>query len=238
MPALLVSLLLCAVIGQAGRAQRSDGEAPASEVVNMGPVGETAPGFDLWAPTYEEDSLGLGWRAHRDSGDLLRPWLRNETATAFDAGCGTGIMADVWRGLGVANVTGMDLSAGMLDQALRRQFYNRLIRRSLDAPLPFEDGSFDVIASIGVLSYVLPENRLSVLREFVRVAKPSGLVTFSHRTDYIVDQGWQQHQQRLVGSGEWELLASDELPNLPESTAHGCSTLTHFVYRVRGMLTE
>ena len=200
--------------------------------------GETAPGFDLWAPTYEQDSLDLGWRAPWQSGDLLRPWLRNRTtvfSAVLDAGCGTGMMVDVWRSLNLTNVTGVDLSRGMLDHALQRRFYTRLIHRSLDEPLPFGDESFDVIACIGVLSYILPENRLAVLHEFVRVAREGAIVTFSHVTEYLTQQSWEHHQAKLTKKGAWTpLVRSDELENLPGSTAHGGRTLTHFVYRVRG----
>ena len=89
------------------------------------------------------------------------------------------------------------------------------------------------MSCVGALSYVQQHNRASVLSEFLRVVRPGGVASFSHRTDYVEAQGWGEIQRALVAAGRWTLLhRSAELDNLPESTAHGSSTLTHFAYRV------
>ena len=36
---------------------------------------ETAPGFDLWAPTYASDAEELGWAAPQQAAALLAPLL-------------------------------------------------------------------------------------------------------------------------------------------------------------------
>ena len=199
---------------------------------------ETSPGFDLWAPTYDEDAVELGWLAPEQAAAQLAPNLpalaaqRPAPLRALDAGCGSGLMEAAWRSLGITRVTGMDLSAGMLEVAREREFYEALEHTSLDEPLPFADSTFDVIACVGVLSYVRETERSSVMEEFIRVAAPGGLVAFSHRTDYVEPQGWSGVQGQLAEEGAWSLLDVSEGVYLPESSAYSGVTLTHFLYRV------
>ena len=127
---------------------------------------DTAPGFDLWAPTYDEDAVELGWAAPEQAAAQLSPFLPDLQALrgdgqqalplrALDAGCGSGLMEASWRQLGLRDVTGIDLSAGMLEVARRREFYSRLVHAGLDEiPLPFAVAEFDVVVCVGVLSYV------------------------------------------------------------------------------------
>ena len=152
---------------------------------------ETAPGFDLWAPTYASDAEELGWAAPQQAAALLAPLLpalaarRPTPLRGLDAGCGTGLMAPLWREMGVTEVVGLDLSLGMLEEARQLQFYQQLLHAPLDEPLPLADSAVDVIACVGVLSYVRPEARGAALAEFIRLSSVGGLVAFSHRTDYL-----------------------------------------------------
>jgi SAM-dependent methyltransferase len=98
----------------------------------------------------------------------------------LDAGCGSGPLFSALRDRG-AIVTGIDASAGMLEQARRRLGANADLRvADLAGPLPFPDGAFDdVIASL-VLHYV--EDWGPTLAELRRVLRPGGrlLVSVDH----------------------------------------------------------
>ena len=73
---------------------------------------DTAPGFDLWAPTYDTDAVELGWVAPEQAAAQLLAFvpalkaLRAGDAPlrALDAGCGTGLMEGAWRALGIQDV--------------------------------------------------------------------------------------------------------------------------------------
>ncbi len=198
----------------------------------------TAPGFDLWAPTYDADAVELGWVAPQQAAAQLSPFLpalkalrRGETLRGLDAGCGTGLMESAWRQLGIKDVVGIDLSIGMLEVARERSFFSQLVHSSLDDPLPLLSAEFDVIVCVGVLSYVRETQRRAVLEEFVRVARPGSLIAFSHRSDYVDPQGWGELQQDLVDAGAWSLLNVTLGEYLPESSAYHGVMLTHFLYR-------
>jgi SAM-dependent methyltransferase len=91
----------------------------------------------------------------------------------LDVGCGTGILARAAadRVAADAQVTGLDVNAGMLAVARR-------IRPGVDwrqgdaAALPFPDDSFDVVMSQFALMFFT--DRVAALREMWRVLKPDG----------------------------------------------------------------
>ncbi|MFI9550234.1 class I SAM-dependent methyltransferase [Nonomuraea endophytica] len=90
----------------------------------------------------------------------------------LDAGCGSGPLSLALRDRG-AIVTGIDVSAGMLELARRRLGVHADLRvADLDSPRPFPDGAFDdVIASL-VLHYL--EDWGPTLAELRRVLRPGG----------------------------------------------------------------
>ncbi|MEV4398762.1 class I SAM-dependent methyltransferase [Nonomuraea sp. NPDC049607] len=98
----------------------------------------------------------------------------------LDAGCGSGPLFSALRDRG-ATVTGVDASAGMLEQARQRLGADADLQvADLADPLPFPDEAFDdVIASL-VLHYL--EDWGPTLAELRRVLKPGGrlLVSVHH----------------------------------------------------------
>ncbi|TDE49936.1 class I SAM-dependent methyltransferase [Nonomuraea mesophila] len=106
----------------------------------------------------------------------------------LDAGCGSGPLFAELRDRG-ALVTGIDASAGMLEQARRRLGADADLRvADLGGPLPFPDDAFDdVIASL-VLHYL--EDWGPPLAELRRVLEPGGrlLVSVDHPLSVVLLQ--------------------------------------------------
>ncbi|MGO4536251.1 class I SAM-dependent methyltransferase [Leifsonia sp. 2MCAF36] len=95
----------------------------------------------------------------------------------LDAGCGSGpILSDLCeRG---AIVSGIDSSAGMLEQARQRVGVDAdLSVADLADPLPFPDDTFDDVIASQVLHYL--EDWAPTLAEFRRVLKPGGRLIVS-----------------------------------------------------------
>jgi SAM-dependent methyltransferase len=129
-----------------------------------------------WAPVHRTATLALL--------DEVAPDVGAGATRLLDVGCGTGALAAgaVTRWPGVA-VDAVDASTGMLAVAERE-------RAALDAPararirlrqghadaLPFEDATFDVVASAFVLQLV--PSRLRALREMRRVLRPGGRLAY------------------------------------------------------------
>ncbi|PKP74090.1 MAG: methyltransferase type 11 [Alphaproteobacteria bacterium HGW-Alphaproteobacteria-6] len=92
--------------------------------------------------------------------------------TVLDIGCGTGIaaLAAARRG---AEVTGVDLNAGMLAVARRKAPDLTWIEAPAE-DLPFADGGFDVVLCQFALMFFADRPR--ALREMARVTRPGGRV--------------------------------------------------------------
>jgi len=93
--------------------------------------------------------------------------------TVLDVGCGTGVLArEALRRVGPeGRVTGLDLNDGMLAVAARTE-PNVAWRQGDATALPFEDASFDIVASQFALMYF--PDRAKALREMWRTLASGG----------------------------------------------------------------
>jgi ubiquinone/menaquinone biosynthesis C-methylase UbiE len=91
----------------------------------------------------------------------------------LDVGCGTGVLArEALRRVGPeGRVTGLDLNEGMLAVAARTE-PKIAWREGHATALPFEDASFDVVASQFALMYF--PDRAAALRDMWRTLAPGG----------------------------------------------------------------
>jgi predicted TPR repeat methyltransferase len=109
--------------------------------------------FDQYAPRF--DAALIDGLAYRGPQILMRALdeagLRN-VARALDLGCGTGLMGEVVR-LRCGVLEGVDLSAGMLEIARRRQLYDHLFKADICA-LPLDESGYDLIVAADVFAYV------------------------------------------------------------------------------------
>jgi len=90
-------------------------------------------------------------------------------ARILDAGCGSGrnMVALARRGA----VTGVELASQSLEVA-RARAVGPVLPGSLDEPLPFADGAFDLALALDVLEHVRDDG--AALRELARVVAPGG----------------------------------------------------------------
>jgi len=98
--------------------------------------------------------------------DILRPLAAGREV--LEVGCGTGL---IMKGLDAEakRLVGVDISAGMLEEARTRGF-DVMEGRAED--LPFGDSTFDLVYSFKVLAHV--EDIGKALREMARVVRPGG----------------------------------------------------------------
>lgn len=133
------------------------------------------------------DRLAPVWSVTTDdgpfNGHLERPALRSlippqlSGLTVLDAGCGSGAQAEWLLDQG-AEVIGIDLSPGMVDEARRRcGGRGRFLVSDLAEPLPIEPGSIDGVTCSLVLHYL--EDWTVPLRSFRRLLRPHGWFVLS-----------------------------------------------------------
>jgi SAM-dependent methyltransferase len=131
-----------------------------------------------------------GARAFTASGPEAAQELENALAPtglsldAFDSvldfGCGPGrVLPHVASLASSATCTGCDVSASAIDWARRHRPELRWELSRFTPPLPFDDGSFDLVYSISVFSHIDEQLQDRWLQEIHRVLQPEGVVLLS-----------------------------------------------------------
>lgn len=95
---------------------------------------------------------------------------------ALDVGTGTGFLSLILYDMGI-DVTGMDLSRGMLSQAKDASFHQKVhldLCQGDAESLPFQSSSFDLVTSRHLL-WTLPQPSRA-LAEWMRILKPGGRI--------------------------------------------------------------
>lgn len=142
--------------------------------------------FDQYAPRFD--------RALREHLDYRGPEVLRDAVVearhaagkpvhfsrALDLGCGTGLVADAFASL-VDEMTGVDLSPGMLAKAAKRKFYAALKEADMLAALEAEgDASFDLVIAADAMVYV--PDLAPLCLEAARVLTPNGVFGFTVET--------------------------------------------------------
>jgi SAM-dependent methyltransferase len=134
------------------------------------------------AARYEDWYSGSGRRADvlekRVLGKLLSGFP--QARSALEIGCGTGHFTR-WLASNDLEVTGLDISAAMLDEARKLNGLTYVEGDALN--LPFPDRSFDLTAIITTLEFV-PDPALA-LAEAVRVARQGLILGVLNRTSLL-----------------------------------------------------
>ncbi|SLN41787.1 class I SAM-dependent DNA methyltransferase [Ruegeria meonggei] len=139
--------------------------------------------------------------------------LHIQTARAFvaaggqgpvlDVGAGTGLCGAVLAGLGVGPIDATDISAEMLDQAMRKDIYRDAIVADLNQGIPVPQGSYSGIVSSGTFTHghLGPE----ALTALLRVARPGAQFALSINA---------QHYEKLGFADALHKLAQGQIQNL------------------------
>jgi predicted TPR repeat methyltransferase len=193
---------------------------------------EVADRYDQWAQRYDDDLTSWSYQAPAVVADTVV--TRHPTArSALDVGCGTGMVGRALRARGFdGRLVGLDLSQASLDLAQQTGAYDALRQADLQQRLDLDDGSVDVVACVGVMTY-LPDVE-AVWREFARVVRPGGLVVVTQREDLWPSRECQAVVDRLQDEGVWTPLdITGPAPYLPEgyggTPAVGCYYVTALI---------
>jgi SAM-dependent methyltransferase len=179
---------------------------------------ETVDFFDRYSSSYDADCVDTPyWRLFDNL--IFGSWegVVHRCSSFLDLGCGTGRC--LLRMAGKAgNLTGVDISAGMLEILRARVLGRRditLVQSGADN-LPFPSSSFDLAACHGVLQYL--DDPGSAIREAFRVLKPGGLYlgveTHSSPLRPLYDKikwlrGWKDIKKRTFGKKGLERMFLD-----------------------------
>jgi SAM-dependent methyltransferase len=148
------------------------------------------------------------WLAARRS--IVLDWIRQRypgrhDLDMLDAGCGTGLMLQELKVLGMAE--GVDISEEALQFCRKRGLEN--VRNADLMDLPFEDGRFDFVTALDVLEHL--DDDTGALQEFRRVLKPGGRIFIfapAHRWLWSLQDEVSHHKRRYVARTLREAVVS------------------------------
>lgn len=163
--------------------------------------------YNVWATDYDSDLDDMGWKAPEVGAHRCNHFA-TPGAEILDAGCGTGLVGVALAEMGHRRIVGFDLSDGMLQRSAARGVYAELHQGSLLERLPFDDGRFGSVVSVGV--FTLGHVEGSAFAELARVTTPGGHVSITFRDDAVDELGYRAAQQRLIDCSIWELVELTE----------------------------
>ena len=137
--------------------------------------------FDSFARSFDAKLASLEYRAPTLIADALAKAMpvARKSLSILDAGCGTGLCGPLIAAH-AARLEGVDLSAGMLEEARKRNVYDELTRAELTAFLAAHSGDFDAIVSADTLVYFGPLN--AVFEAASHALRTGGLLVFTVET--------------------------------------------------------
>jgi predicted TPR repeat methyltransferase len=157
-----------------------------------------------------------------------------ETGKILDAGCGTGLTGNALKNMGYKDITGIDISRKSILLAQKAGAYSQLKQLDLQTqPFPFNQGEFDAVNCIGVLTYIKDPRPL--FKEFCRIVRPSGYIVFSHREDLLKASRYFEILKELEDEGSWyNLFISEPKLYLPRNENFTDEVkVVYFVFQTR-----
>jgi predicted TPR repeat methyltransferase len=192
--------------------------------------------YDKWAETYDSDMSSLGYLNPAVAASLVSRYVRPGDEPILDAGVGTGILGEVLHAVGYRNLTGIDISEGMLARARVKKLYRELRKAVLGETLEFADASFATIVSTGVFTtgHATPAS----FDELLRITRPGGHLVFTVGNWAYEQGGFKKKQKQLEAARRWQLLEATgryrPMPQVAPLVAPLADKLTTrcFVYKV------
>ena len=134
--------------------------------------------YKLWANKYDQDLINWGYAYPSQLKKIISKDIKiKKNSKILDAGCGTGLVAEVLGDMNFKNIVGLDYSMDMLKIAKDKKIYTRLIQESLNKKTSLRSNQFDVVLCTGVLTSGHVGSK--AINELIRVTKNKGFLILS-----------------------------------------------------------
>ena len=134
--------------------------------------------YKSWANDYDQDLIDWGYAYPSQLKKIMSQDIKlKKSSKILDAGCGTGLVAEVLGDMNFKNIVGLDYSLDMLKIAKDKKIYSRLIQESLNKKTSLRSNQFDVVLCTGVLTS--GHVGAKAINELIRVTKNKGYLILS-----------------------------------------------------------
>ena len=134
--------------------------------------------YKSWANDYDQDLIDWGYAYPSQLKKIMSQDIKlKKSSKILDAGCGTGLVAEVLGDMNFNNLVGLDYSLDMLKIAKDKKIYTRLIQESLNKKTSLRSNQFDVVLCTGVLTS--GHVGAKAINELIRVTKNKGYLILS-----------------------------------------------------------
>jgi predicted TPR repeat methyltransferase len=171
--------------------------------------------YDQWAKDYNNDlAVEFLYLAPQRAARVFASHVPRH-AHVLDAGAGTGLVGEALSEMGYHQMSAMDMSRGMLEEARKKDIYRDLCQMVMGEPLDYPTDSFDAVISVGV--FTVGHAPASSFNELIRITKPGGHIAFSLRPDVYENNGFRDKQTSLELEDNWRLVeVSTEFQPMPK----------------------
>ena len=163
--------------------------------------------YDAVADQYEKIMVTMGHPDPEQCGEMALSLLGQDLTqmSALDMGCGTGMVGASLKARGVAEIIGIDASAGMIEIAKQKGCYDQIIHMFLGKPAIYPSklrNRFDIITAAAILA----EGHLGVevFDEMVHSLKRGGYAIFTTREMYLDKYNYRHAIEELERRGFWK----------------------------------
>jgi predicted TPR repeat methyltransferase len=175
---------------------------------------ETNAYYDDWAATYDAELMAAGYVTPERCAAALTRFTCDPSRPLLDVGCGTGLSGLAFAKHGFTNITGSDVSSGMLEQARGRGVYSEVIHADADDPFPFPAGTYDALAAVGVIGAGAAP--LAVLQAMMEKLISGGRIVFSFNDRTLDDPAFVDFVDAEATAGRFEILLREHGPHIPK----------------------
>jgi predicted TPR repeat methyltransferase len=163
--------------------------------------------YDAVADQYEKLMVTMGHPDPEQCGEMALSLLGSDLSqmSALDMGCGTGMVGAALKVRGVAEIIGIDASAGMIEIAKQKNCYDQIIHMYLGKPSAYPAklrSRFDIITAAAILA----EGHLGVevFDEMIHSLKRGGYAIFTTREMYLDKYNYRHAIEELERRGFWK----------------------------------
>lgn len=189
---------------------------------------ELMDAYSDWAGDYDDDTVGrFGYVAPKLTAKALAQVQDDTSARILDAGCGTGLVGEALLDLKFKNIDALDYSQAMLDEAGKKDVYNKLMQADLSKPLDLRNDAYDAVICVGTFTYGHVDAK--GFDELIRITKPGGHICFTIREGAYEDYGYRDRMLALEQSDAWELVSLEDADYFNKEENVTCKMCTYRV---------